>query len=540
MGNPNWMFTDPETGELMPAVPVEIRLYNVPIASEDGGAADCFVLGSCWYPDNAENRKARAAGLFVQDVVTINNRLTITGGLRWDHQYGWNPAQNRLDSPWCGNTAGLNSPELYCGGSFEEQDRPFTWSDLTPRVSAIYDIMGDGRWAAKASYSRYAESLGTRFVGALNVNSPGREDWDWFDPNGDGLFQFGEQLQCGEADPADCFRNDNFPGVTTGIDPDLYAPMTNEFTVGLEHEIIDNVLVSVTGIFRGRNDDTGNVNIGRPFGPMITNEKCIAECTPTFSDGSPRPLEDPWVPVETVDPGADGIIGTGDDGGPITVWALDPDTFSTNLNLTTNVNQWGFDDYTDYKGVSFVVSKRWSDNWQLLASYDYGRGYVQGVGTSPNGLFNARREELFGSRPHNFKVTGNYLIAEPIGVNLGLFVRAQSGEPVRATYTYDDSVIEPPNGPFERQSNTGINIDNRGEGNNGRPSREDFVTIFDFRAEKQVTIGRYGVVHFYFDVFNMFNSNTTTEFRWGLGPRYQEIQDILPPRVIRIGGAWDF
>jgi hypothetical protein len=47
-------------------------------------------------------------------------------------------------------------------------------------------------------------------------------------------------------------------------------------------------------------------------------------------------------------------------------------------------------------------------------------------------------------------------------------------------------------------------------------------------------------VHFYFDVFNLFNANTITEFRWGLGPRYQEIQDVLPPRVIRIGGAWDF
>jgi hypothetical protein len=300
------------------------------------------------------------------------------------------------------------------------------------------------------------------------------------------------------------------------------------------------VLLSVTGIVRGRDGDTSDVDIGRPFGVMIGNERCIAECTPTFEDGSPRALEDPWVPVETVDPGADGIIGTADDGGPITVWARDPATDGTSFDLTSNVEEWGFEDNTEYKGVSLVVSKRWSDNWQVLASYDYGKGYAEGSSTSPNGLFNARRAEEFGSRPHNFKFTGNYLIAEPIGVNLGAFVRAQSGEPVQATYTYDDSVIEPPNGPFPGQGNTGITIDARGEGNNGRPSREDFVTIVDFRAEKQVTIGRYGVVHFYFDVFNMFNANTITEFRWGLGPRYQEIQDILPPRVIRIGGAWDF
>ena len=59
-------------------------------------------------------------------------------------------------------------------------------------------------------------------------------------------------------------------------------------------------------------------------------------------------------------------------------------------------------------------------------------------------------------------------------------------------------------------------------------------------SEKQFTIGKYGVLHFYFDVFNLFNANTVTEFRWWLGSRYMETYDILPPRVIRIGGAWDF
>lgn len=86
-------------------------------------------------------------------------------------------------------------------------------------------------------------------------------------------------------------------------------------------------------------------------------------------------------------------------------------------------------------------------------------------------------------------------------------------------------------------------VDARGEGNvvgSERPQREAFVTIIDVRAEKQVTIGRYGVLHFYVDVFNLFNSNVVTKFEWTLGRRYGEITDILPPRVIRIGGAWDF
>ena len=195
-----------------------------------------------------------------------------------------------------------------------------------------------------------------------------------------------------------------------------------------------------------------------------------------------------------------------------------------------------------------MLSKRWSDNWQVLASYDYGRGfYTTNYGaTSPNEYFNERRAQGYGSRPHIFKLTGNYLIAEPIGVNLGLFVRAQDGEPMFANYTYDDSVIEPPNGPFPSQSNTTITVMGRGESDQWqcpgcvRPAREPFVTIVDIRAEKQVTIGRYGVLHFYFDVFNAFNANTITELNETLGSQWLRIDDILPPRVIRIGGAWDF
>jgi len=515
-------------------VPVEIRMYSAPIAAEDGGSQDCFVLGDCWYPDYMWSQDGRAYGLFVQDTITIANKVTISAGLRWDRAYNWNPAQSRLDSPWCDVADQLRNPTFFCGGTFDAQEPAFTWSNITPRIGVVYDVMGDGRWAAKFSYSRYAEQLGISYGGATNVNDPAFEDWNWFDPNGDGIFQFGEQTT---------FRSQYVPGVGNAIDPELKSPITNEITFGVDHELFDNILVSATGIIRGRTDDVATINVGRPYGPMITNDRCIAECTPTWEDGSPRPLEDPWVPVQQVDPGNDGIIGTDDDGGPVPTWALDPDTFGTSLNLTTNANTWGFQDDTDYKGLSLVLSKRWSDNWQVLASYDYGVGYSEGSSTSPNGLYNGRRQQLYGSRPHNFKFTGNYLFAEPVGVNLGIFIRAQSGEPVQAWYDYDSSLLEPPFSPFDDQGSTSIAIDGRGEGNDVgslRVAREDFVTIVDIRAEKQLTIGRYGILHFYFDVFNLFNSNTITEFDWDLGRYYNEIQDILPPRVIRLGGAWDF
>ena len=74
-------------------------------------------------------------------------------------------------------------------------------------------------------------------------------------------------------------RSQSIPGVGNRIDPELTSPMTDEITFGVDHELFDNILVSVTGIFRGRTNDVGTVDIGRPFGDMLTNDRCIAECT---------------------------------------------------------------------------------------------------------------------------------------------------------------------------------------------------------------------------------------------------------------------
>lgn len=329
MGNPNWAV----------GVPREVRLYNSPTD---------WVFDDAWQPDNAFDVEGYGFGLFAQDTLTVRNRLTLVGGIRWDFVTNWNPAQTRLDSPWCGMEP-LANPEMYCAESFPEQPHAVTWKDLVPRVGAVYDVTGDGRWALKFNYSRYDEALALRFVGNLNINDIGREDWNWTDSNGDGLFQFGEHTT---------FRDARFPGLGTAIDPELYSPFVNEITFGIDHEIADNMLVAVTGIFRGMNNDTGSVDIGRPFGPMLDSARCRAECDPDMGS-----YTDPYVPVMSVDPGNDGIIGTADDGLPVTLWARDPAVAGDGNILGTNTTDWGFEDYTDYKGVSFVLQKRWANNW---------------------------------------------------------------------------------------------------------------------------------------------------------------------------------
>ena len=530
VGSSTW---DPDNNPLYATmgVPLEVRLYNAPIAKEDGGSMDCFVLGECWGSDGAYSMSGRALGIFFQDTITIANRWTISAGVRYDKAYNWNPAQKRLDSPWCGQTTGLTLPDMFCGGTFTEQAVAFEFNDITPRIGVVWDVTGDGTWALKANFSRYPEALGISYGGATNVNDVGSEDWNWYDPNGDGIFQFGEQTT---------MRSSWYPGEGTEVDPNLQAPLTDEYTVGVEHEIWDDILLSVTGIYRGRKDDVGTLNIGVPFGLMFDSDRCKNECTPVNPFGT-----DPWVKLSTVDPGDDGVIGTADDGGPIPIWAVNPNTYGTNNYLTTNPNEFGFSDNSYYRGISMVASKRWAGNWQMLASWDIGKAESEGSAYNPNSLWSRRRAVTGNHRQHILKLTANYLIAEPIGVNLGIFVRAQSGQDLYANYTYDNEILEAL-GPYGNQSNTSMTVVARGEmGDNQcngceRPQREDFTTLVDVRAEKQFTIGKYGVVHFYFDVFNALNANTVTGLYTTINSRWMDITGLLPPRVMRIGGAWDF
>ena len=78
----------------------------------------------------------------------------------------------------------------------------------------------------------------------------------------------------------------------------------------------------------------------------------------------------------------------------------------------------------------FKKSKPTDSEQVHLASTWLGKSEFQGGGTTPYGLDNNRRQLSVNDRLHIVKVTANYLFAEPVGVNLGVFVRAMSGEPM--------------------------------------------------------------------------------------------------------------
>ena len=112
-----------------------------------------------------------------------------------------------------------------------------TWNTVGPRVSAVVDVTGDGKTAAKASAGRYYYVLSTGGGGVSNVNpnSNYSETYVWNDANGDHKYQIGEQT----GTPTISAVTSN--GVLlTSIDPNFKRPYTDEYSFGLDREVMAN------------------------------------------------------------------------------------------------------------------------------------------------------------------------------------------------------------------------------------------------------------------------------------------------------------
>ena len=90
--------------------------------------------------------RAVVHSIFMQDQWT-RGRMTLQGALRWDYVYSWAPAEgNGTDS-----TSRFTSTPI----RFPRTESVTGYHDLSPRVGLAYDLFGNGRTAVKASVGRY-------------------------------------------------------------------------------------------------------------------------------------------------------------------------------------------------------------------------------------------------------------------------------------------------------------------------------------------------------------------------------------------------
>lgn len=342
----------------------------------------------------------RTISLYGQDAWSINNRLTLNLGVRFENFKAWNPAQ--------GAPAGRFFPARQYP---EVQDIP-NFSILVPRLGVSYDVRGDGKTAIKASFSRYAVQEGSRFPEQLNANAYSGMGMPWTDTNRDDVAQDSEL-------GAPFYRYGGASGVT--LDPDISRSYSDEITAGVQHELGSDFAFGAIYYYR-------------------KNKNLLAQLN------NAAPLASAYVPVTESIPG----------GGSITVYNMKPEYVGQVDRFITNETEF----WETYNGIELTAKKRLSNNWQMLFGYTYSKaksfnvenwyGWVDA--NDPNNLINIKDRVQASDTPNVLKLGGTYIL--PYGIQISGNYRYYTGKPLTRTLLVQDlnqgpvSVAAEPRGTY--------------------------------------------------------------------------------------------
>lgn len=255
-------------------------------------------------------------------------------GLRYDRYSSWLPEQG---NPGTGPFA---TERVYA----ERRDFP-TYSGWSPRVSAVYDVTGQGRVALKASYGRYsaAGSGVTAATGpvAANVNPAATTStynrWDGSTP-----------LRAGAGQP--------------GLGHRTEPRQRHRSDLKGEHGRGDGRPRP-----RPQRQHDAALQLRRQEGlPRLEGTERGAAAYEAFTDRATG-----------IDPGRDNVVGTADDR-PIEIWSV-PRTYPGFGQVPRFVNTAGDEGNDTYRAFETTFSKAHTHGWSLLASAVIDRRNVKNI-----------------------------------------------------------------------------------------------------------------------------------------------------------------
>jgi hypothetical protein len=260
-------------------------------------------------------------------------------------------------------------------------------NEIAPRLSITYDLKGDGRQRLSAYYGRYYDPIRnnmTNFAGSVT----GRERREQVFVGGEWLTY---RIRGGPAQADALFA------------PTTQTPYTDEFQIGYKIDLGSNMSFEVNAIKRTTEDILEDYDLGLYADPDVYG-----------------------LPVDHPDSLFLGLGYFGYDTPPV-----------SNFVIATLAGG-----NRDWEGLEFVFRKRMSNNWQMLASYNYADG-TGNTNSDSNADFQGdvlwldpRAINQEGTQPglveHLFKVAGTYQWDN--GLSVGGTYRWNSGTVASRTF----------------------------------------------------------------------------------------------------------
>jgi hypothetical protein len=443
--------------------------------------------------------------VYGQDTIT-HGRATYQLGLRYDYNHD------------TANAASVGANPLYPNWlpavDFPGADPGVAFNNFSPRLGFTYDLKGDQRSILKTNYAIYYGQVGTGAI-ASQINPVSRVSarYRWIDVNHDKFVQANEVVNAAGGPaavtdtlvtPTGNWDPNNPTAVTTQntVDPNLKNDRTQEFIVGIDHEIGKGFAAGVNYIWRKYDQFNWSPANGVP-----TDGSAYAQTTftPAASD----------CPAGANCP---------------TVTYFSPTVNIGSVTTLMNQNYW-----RNFNGVEASARRRMANHWMMNTSFTYNstlvhygktnaytdptnisfrEGFQYDYATSGSGLDN-----VYVNSKWLFKLSGMY--QAPYGINLSAFYNARQG------YPFEEYILTPnrPNNGGQAQ----VLLDPVGE--NRLPNFQNV----DFHLERPISFGGRHIVPS-LDVFNLGNFNTIQALRRQQNTSTaNQISSVVAPRELRFG-----
>jgi carboxypeptidase family protein len=464
------LYTDTIGG--VPNTPSQIRVYNTPVVPGDHDNTYAWYIKDSWRP---------------------SDRLTVNLGLRWERQHSFLPAQTYAGArDW---------PTVFPGGDYPQIEVQ-KLTRAVPRAGVAWNV--GGKSVVKATFGLYNYMLGDTYADAFNRNATANAVFNWHDLNGDRLYQPGEvNLDVNGSDLKSITAASN-----RILNPLLQSPDTWESTASFEHELAASLAVRVMYVDK------------------IVSGSIVNSTNALVTVNTLRPFSAWSIPITRRDPGPDGVLGTPDDAGTVTLYDYTAAYRGAAFVNSQIVNAPNSD---RYHALEFTVTKRFSSRWTGQVSYFTVKNHrwISSVFVSPNDQF----FPLDDTWAWAGNVSGTYRL--PGDISVSGFLQSKSGVFGQRTYIFRQA--DPDGGPaISQNGNTTIRLEPYGS------QQLAAQNILNLRGTKEFPLGGSNRLEIALDVFNVLNAATPTGATFQSGPSFGYVNGVIPARIARIGARFRF